>query len=149
MPWNAVHHICMLKANAPLAAAVHTLTASVENVLGKQNMNVAVICVICLLGVCCQSLDYDAAAVEELEQVRQQEAAQVRSAKEAVEVLAAQLSALDFTYRCARALGCMSRVVVLPFPMGTRVEISQKPRAVSNQGSASKQAPWRCWHSRR
>lgn len=61
------------------------------------------LCVICLLGACCQSLNYDAAAVEELEQVRQQEAAQVRSAKEAVEVLAAQLSALDFTYRYAAA----------------------------------------------
>lgn len=70
-------------------------------------MKAPVICVVCLLGACCQSLNYDATAVEELEQVRQQEAAQVRSAKEAVEVLAAQLSALDFTYRCARACCCL------------------------------------------
>lgn len=46
-----------------------------------------------------QGLKYDAAAVEELEQARQREVAEVRAAKEAVEVLGAQLSALDFHYR--------------------------------------------------
>lgn len=46
-----------------------------------------------------QGLDYDAAAAEELEQARQREVAEVRAAKEAVEVLGANLSALDFTYR--------------------------------------------------
>jgi hypothetical protein len=46
-----------------------------------------------------QGLNYDAAAVEELEQARQREVAEVRAAKEAVEVLGAQLSALDFHYR--------------------------------------------------
>jgi hypothetical protein len=65
-------------------------------------------------------LNYDAAAVEELEQVRQQEAAQVRSAKEAVEVLAANLSALDFTYRCV----CEAGHTQLPFLVDTRVEVS-------------------------
>lgn len=46
-----------------------------------------------------QGLNYDAAAAEELEQMRQREVAEVRAAKEAVEVLGAHLSALDFTYR--------------------------------------------------
>jgi hypothetical protein len=51
-----------------------------------------------------QGLSYDAAAVEQLEATRQREVAEVRSAKEAVEVLGAQLSTLDFHYRCVGLL---------------------------------------------
>lgn len=46
-------------------------------------------------------MNYDAAAAEELEGARARELSEVRSAKEAVEVLSAHMSALDFTYRWA------------------------------------------------
>lgn len=51
-----------------------------------------------------QGLSYDAAAVEQLEATRQREVAEMRSAKEAVEVLGAQLSTLEFHYRCVDAI---------------------------------------------
>lgn len=68
---------------------------------------------------CCaaQGLHYDAAAVEELESVRQLEVAEVRSAKEAVEVLGAQLSALDFTYRCV-CVCCIAALVLAGLLLG-------------------------------
>lgn len=46
-----------------------------------------------------QELNYDAAAAEQFEEVRRTELAAVRSAKEAVDVLAAQNSNLEFVYR--------------------------------------------------
>eukprot|EP00775_Hariotina_reticulata_P003904 gene3904-4158_t len=46
-----------------------------------------------------QDLNYDAAAAEQLAETLQAENAAVRSAKEAVEVLAAQMSSMDFAYR--------------------------------------------------
>ncbi|WIA16380.1 hypothetical protein OEZ85_013075 [Tetradesmus obliquus] len=46
-----------------------------------------------------QELGYDAAAAEQLEEARRAELAALRSAKEAVEALGAQMHGLDFTYR--------------------------------------------------
>jgi hypothetical protein len=46
-----------------------------------------------------QELNYDAAAAEQLEEQRRAELAALRTAKEAVEGLSAQMSGLDFSYR--------------------------------------------------
>ncbi|KAF6256242.1 structural maintenance of chromosomes protein 2 [Scenedesmus sp. NREL 46B-D3] len=46
-----------------------------------------------------QELNYDAAAAEQLEEQRRDELAALRTAKEAVEGLSAQMSGLDFSYR--------------------------------------------------
>uniref|UniRef100_A0A383VT73 Structural maintenance of chromosomes protein n=1 Tax=Tetradesmus obliquus TaxID=3088 RepID=A0A383VT73_TETOB len=46
-----------------------------------------------------QELGYDAAAAEQLEEARRAELAALRTAKEAVEALGAQMHGLDFTYR--------------------------------------------------
>lgn len=46
-----------------------------------------------------QGLNYDAAAAEQLEEVRRTELAAVRRAKEEVEVLASQVTNTDFMYR--------------------------------------------------
>lgn len=51
---------------------------------------------------CCnalQELDYDAAAAEQLEEVRRTELAAVRGAKETVEMLASHVTSTDFMYR--------------------------------------------------
>jgi hypothetical protein len=53
-----------------------------------------------------QGLNYDAAAAGRLEEDRGRLTGEVRAAREAVEGLSANMSHLDFSYRCERARVC-------------------------------------------
>jgi hypothetical protein len=89
-------------------------------------------------------LSYDAAAVEQLEGTRQREVAEVRAAKEAVEVLGAQLSTLDFHYRCVGLmhwLGLLIQVQAVYKHIRMQAAQSCSGVRVSNSGSWAHSSP--------